>query len=205
MHLYIIRHGETLWNREKRLQGRTNIDLSDEGERIARLTAEGMKDIAFTHIFSSPLNRAMQTAKILRADRDLPIVIDDRLIEVCFGDYEGKIATQQTDSNIDRFFKAPETYVAYGTAESFDEIFARANSFLNDVIYPLAEKEPDATVLISGHGAINRGLISMLMNIPVEKFWAGKYMGNCAVNIFSIEGDKIEHTDESIYYYDAGK
>ncbi|MCR5468247.1 MAG: histidine phosphatase family protein, partial [Lachnospiraceae bacterium] len=63
MKLYIIRHGETEWNKEKRLQGRTDIPLSAEGERIAKLTAEGMRDIKLDYIFSSPLNRAYTTAK----------------------------------------------------------------------------------------------------------------------------------------------
>ncbi|MCR5468789.1 MAG: histidine phosphatase family protein, partial [Lachnospiraceae bacterium] len=66
---------------------------------------------------------------------------------------------------------------------------------------PIMKTNPDAGVLISGHGALNKGLIAVLMNKPVKDFWTGIFMGNCAVNIFEISGDGIKHTDECVYFY----
>ena len=85
MKLYIIRHGETYWNIEGRLQGRTDIELTPSGISIADRSSQGMKNIRFDYIFSSPLKRAYKTAEIIRRDRSIPIITDNRLIEVCFG------------------------------------------------------------------------------------------------------------------------
>ena len=102
MELYIIRHGETDWNKEKRLQGRSDTELNEYGIELAEITADALKDVTFDRIYSSPLKRAYRTAEIIRLDRDIEIQTDDRLLEICFGvqlDYlfshlqNGKLAT----------------------------------------------------------------------------------------------------------------
>ena len=89
MELYIVRHGETLWNREKRLQGREDIELSEKGREVARLTGEALMDTRIDKIFSSPLKRAYETACLIRNGRDIEIETDDRLRELSFGHFEG--------------------------------------------------------------------------------------------------------------------
>ena len=74
MKLYIIRHGETSWNKQKKLQGQRDIMLNDAGIRLAELTGEGMKDIDFDLVISSPLIRAKQTAELVMAGRHLPMI-----------------------------------------------------------------------------------------------------------------------------------
>ena len=73
--LYIVRHGETDWNREHKVQGRTDIPLNDYGRRLARETAEGMKDIPIDLCFTSPLLRAKETAQIILEGRMFPSVM----------------------------------------------------------------------------------------------------------------------------------
>lgn len=89
MKLYIIRHGETDWNKQRRLQGQSDTELNEYGIRLAQITGEALKDIRFDHIFSSPLKRAYRTAEIIRDGRTVPIVTDDRLKEIGFGINEG--------------------------------------------------------------------------------------------------------------------
>ena len=79
MKIYIMRHGETKWNKRSKLQGQVDIPLAPKGIEQAQMTAEGMKEIPFDHIFSSPLKRAYKTAQIVRMDRPIEIVRDDRL------------------------------------------------------------------------------------------------------------------------------
>lgn len=201
MQLYIMRHGETKWNRLGKLQGRTNIELSPEGIRLARESAQGMADVDFSHIFSSPLNRAYDTAQIIRGDRAVEIVVDERLIEVCFGSFEG-CSVYDECVEMDKFFDHPESYVAKGDAESYEQIIARASSFLGDVIFPLAEREPDAKVLVLGHGALNRGLMYVLLNRELKDYWRGKEQRNCAVNIFDITDRKVSFLQEAVYFYE---
>lgn len=85
MKLYVIRHGQTDWNRARRLQGRSDIPLNEWGRKVAELTREGLKDVKFDVAFTSPLCRAKETAKIILKGRDLPIIEEPRMIEVNFG------------------------------------------------------------------------------------------------------------------------
>ena len=89
MKIYLMRHGETKWNKRSKLQGQVDIPLAPKGIEQAEMTSEGMKDIPFDHIFSSPLKRAYKTAQVVRRDRPIEIVRDDRLKEMSFGTSEG--------------------------------------------------------------------------------------------------------------------
>lgn len=89
MILYVIRHGETKWNVERRLQGRSDVELNEYGIYLAKVTAEALKDVNFDVIYSSPLIRAYKTAEIIKGDRNINIITDDRLKEMSFGIYEG--------------------------------------------------------------------------------------------------------------------
>ena len=85
--IYIIRHGQTELNQRQALQGRSDFPLNDAGIAQAQKAAEGLKDIPFGHVFTSPLRRAIQTAKIIVPD--IQPIVDERLIEMNYGPYEG--------------------------------------------------------------------------------------------------------------------
>lgn len=202
MRLYIIRHGETDWNKAKRLQGQSDTELNDYGREIARATSEGLRDIPFKYIYSSPLSRAYETAKILRRDRDIPIITDERLREVGFGIDEGK-PYEERSPGLHLFFDAPEEYVPTKEAESYHDLLARTQNFIEEIIVPMSQKEPDITVMISGHGAMNMALITYLQHKPLSKFWDCVFQSNCAVNIFEIDGYDFTTLEEGKLYYDG--
>ena len=89
--LYIMRHGKTDWNELHKLQGHTDIPLNANGIAMAENAAKKYKNVHFDVCYCSPLTRARQTADIILRDRDekVPVIIDDRLIEMGFGEYEG--------------------------------------------------------------------------------------------------------------------
>ena len=89
MEIFMVRHGETEWNRQRRLQGRTDIPLNDAGLAEARRAAKALRDVNFDRIFTSPLQRARKTAEILRGSREIPVTAEPLLIEVSFGVGEG--------------------------------------------------------------------------------------------------------------------
>lgn len=168
--LYIIRHGKTDWNAEYRLQGRTNIHLNEEGLQMAKEAAQKYKDINFDVCYCSPLDRAQETAKLLLENRNVPIITDNRLIEMCFGKYEGvSNIFSKPDCPIYNFFKDPQNYIAQDGAESFEELFTRTGNFLKEIVEPELEKGKD--ILIVGHGAMNNSIISQIRNIPLKDFW----------------------------------
>ena len=74
MKLYIVRHGETDWNKARKIQGRSDIPLNEFGRHLARETAKGLADVHFDLCFTSPLSRAKETAQIILDGRDVPII-----------------------------------------------------------------------------------------------------------------------------------
>ena len=89
MKLYLIRHGETDYNKQKRNQGRIDIPLNEYGRELAVKTKAGLADIPFSLCLSSPLVRARETAELILEGRPVPIFTDRRIIEMAFGVWEG--------------------------------------------------------------------------------------------------------------------
>ncbi len=85
MILYVVRHGETDWNRAHKVQGHTDIPLNNYGRHLARETAEGMKNLKIDLAYTSPLSRAKETAEIILAGRNIPLIEDSRIEEFSFG------------------------------------------------------------------------------------------------------------------------
>lgn len=170
--LYIIRHGKTDWNAIHRLQGRTDIPLNDEGRTMARKASEDYKDINFDICFCSPLVRAKETAEILLHGRNVPIEYDERLLEMCYGVYEGSAHVfKLPDCPIKNLFLHPEKYTEpVEGGESFEDLFKRTGEFLREKVDPLLELGKD--VLIVGHGAMNSSIVCQKKNLPIEKFWS---------------------------------
>ena len=104
MLLYIVRHGETDWNKAGKVQGRTDIPLNERGRYLAEATAEGMKDVRIDFCYTSPLIRAKETAQIILGEREIPLVEEKRIEEICFGKCEGmKFRGEITDRGAKRF------------------------------------------------------------------------------------------------------
>ena len=124
MMMYIVRHGETDWNRMRRVQGHTDIALNDYGRLLARETAEGMKGIHLDLCYTSPLSRARETAQIILGDRQIPVYDDPRIEEISFGRYEGlKIGGEDPQSRLfGRFFSDTGNYEAPDDAETVEEL-----------------------------------------------------------------------------------
>lgn len=169
--LFIIRHGKTDWNREYRLQGRTDIPLNNDGRKMAREAGIRYSDIDFDICFTSPLSRAVETAELLMEGKKTPIVADDRLLEMSFGVCEGvDHVFQKPDCPVYSLFKDPENYKAVEGGESFEDLFARTGDFLKNTAIPLVEEGKN--VLIVGHGAMNTSIVCQVRDIPLKDFWS---------------------------------
>lgn len=203
MEIYIIRHGQTDWNKAYRLQGRSDIPLNEEGRRLARKTAEALQDVPFARAYTSPLARACETAKILLAGRDVPVVEDPRLLEIGFGVYEGRISRGEgynvPDRKFDWFFTAPDRYMPPPGGESISQLCVRTTAFLRELIH--TPSLADKTVLVSTHGAAVRGLLSTVNMEGPGDFWHGKVQKNCAVSVLSVQNGKMILRQEGAVYY----
>ena len=170
--LYIMRHGTTDWNALHKLQGRTDIPLNQDGRNLARQAHDKYLDVHFDVCYCSPLVRAKETAEILLQDRNIPILYDERLKEMCFGIYEGiENSFSIPDCPVNVLFHHPDEYLLpVEGGESLDELFTRTGSFLDEVALPLSEEGKD--VLIVGHGAMNSSIISRIRNYEKKDFWS---------------------------------
>jgi len=91
MKVFFVRHGQTDWNVERKIQGQVDIELNDEGRKQAAQMRDELADMHFDAIFVSPLARARETAEIIAEPHEsTPVVIADELAERNFGEYEGK-------------------------------------------------------------------------------------------------------------------
>lgn len=199
--IYLFRHGETNWNKERRLQGQSDIPLNDFGRELAFKTAAALQDIPFDRAFSSPLKRAEETARILLGNRNLPLTTDPRLLEIHFGCWEGRgfdEAKQDPSHPLHDFFCSPQSYLPPAGAESFPEVMARADAFLQEQILPL--EKVCSTILIVAHGAFNRCILSSIAHTPLEQFWLTD-LPNCAASILSLENGQFEISEKSKVYY----
>ena len=188
MKIYLIRHGETDWNVVKRLQGRSDIALNHNGIELAKKTGEALKEAPFTRIYTRPLKRAKETALCIKGDREIPVIEEDRLMEISFGVYEGLCSGKDNytipDPEFKYFFDKPEAYHPPEGGESIAELCVRTSSFLQEIVdNPSLQEE---TILISTHGAALMGLLSRFHNDGIAGFWQGGVHKNCAVTILNV-------------------
>ena len=204
MKMYIIRHGQTPWNARKCLQGRSDVDLNENGIYLAELTGKALRDVTFDMAFTSPLIRAKHTAQCILAGRKVPIIEDERLIEISFGIYEGCCYAEENrqvpQQWIENFFHAPQDYVAAPGGESLDDVEKRTRNFMEDIC---SRKElQDKTILVSTHGCARRGLLNSIRESNREDYWHGGVSKNCAVSIVTCNrGEKSVLVEENHIYY----
>lgn len=204
MKLYIIRHGETEWNKQKKLQGRSDIPLNEYGIQLAKETKAGLDGVEFDFAFTSPLQRAKKTAEILLEGQNVMLMEEERIIEIGFGSYEGLCYAEGKynipDPDFMNFFEKPEAYRPASDGEGFEQLRARAADFLRE----LSEKKEyqESTILISTHGAALCALLNVIKNSTIEKFWAGGLHKNCGLSIVEIQNGKAEILKEAIVLYE---
>ena len=197
MELYIVRHGQTDWNAQGKLQGRTDTELNQNGIDAAVALGERLKDVRFDKIFSSPLKRAFRTAELVRqgvceaqgiSPEAVPIETDPRLIEMSFGTGEGCLCDEwfSEASPYRFFFTEPDKFPAPPGGESFEQVRVRTENFIKEKIEPLYKTAE--RVLLVAHGALNGGLMCHLESHGVEDYWKRGLQKNCQATIFCYDG-----------------
>lgn len=159
MNLYVVRHGETIWNVEHKVQGITDIPLTNKGIKEAEELIDLIKSLNIDVVISSPLIRAKETAKIL-VDSKLPINTDDRIKERDWGFNEG--------ADIDSVDKWDCWDVILNTKvqniECIQDFMYRVSSFIEDIKI----KYKDKNVLVVTHSAVSRVIHYLLETIPED-------------------------------------
>lgn len=159
MKIYIVRHGETIWNLEHRVQGQTDVPLTDNGRKQAKELQELVATLNIDVVISSPLIRAKETAQIL-IDNKLPVHTDDRIIERDWGLNEGEIV--DLVDTVDCWdFSLNTRGLQF---ERVQDLMKRVSEFLEDI----KVRYPDKNVLIVTHSAVLRVVHYLLSGIPQD-------------------------------------
>ncbi|KOP80168.1 phosphoglycerate mutase [Lysinibacillus sp. FJAT-14745] len=182
---YLVRHGETMWNKEQRLQGWLDSPLSENGILHAEKLRDHLKNFSFTAAYSSSSGRAKETLHILLGDRQLPIYYEDNLREIFLGDWQGKtvgdIVTTHPDYEL--YTDYPGQFVATHT-ESFGTVTERAMFTLKKI----AEKYPENNVLIVSHAVTIKCIINAILGRNIDQLWAAPFINGTSVTLI----EKVE-------------
>jgi broad specificity phosphatase PhoE len=138
--LLLARHGETDWNRERRLQGSSDTELNELGRSQARDLAAELEDVELAAVYSSDLRRARETAEIVAASKGLTVDVDQNLRERSFGRWEGLTRAEIAERFGD---------LEHHDGESDEEVRLRVLAAVKRIV----ERHPDGQVLVVSHGS----------------------------------------------------
>jgi probable phosphoglycerate mutase len=180
--VYMIRHGETVWNAEKRLQGHLDSPLTGQGIQQATMLAARLSSVHFDAIYSSDLERARQTAKIIASKANsVAVTFDNRIRERHFGRFQGltweEIEKKFPDEAAKELSGNPMNHMPDG--ESKQQLLSRTLSFFEDI----ALRHTDQRILVISHGGILNVWTRHVLHIPQDtprRF----HLYNTAINIF---------------------
>ena len=190
MRIYLVRHGETEWNRTRRFQGRSNLPLNQEGKKQVRALALALKNEPLTAIYTSPLIRAFETARLIKVFHpSTPIFEEKGLIEMDLGEFDGMKVQDWAEQypDIRKLWNENPASVKMPGGESLKEVQARAKETLERItrIYPT-----DTTILISSHNFVNLTILCDLLKIPLNRFRELR-QENAAFNVICKKGNRF--------------
>ena len=153
--IYLLRHGETVFNKEGRIQGGMESSLNELGQRQAAAMAERLAELTADdpgpwRLVSSPLGRALQTAAIIGARLGLAIETDERLREVSLGEWQGRLRRELADE-YPEVFETRDWWFSGPGGETYEDVMGRAMSWLGD-----QPPEQGRRVIAVSHGIAGR-------------------------------------------------
>jgi probable phosphoglycerate mutase len=195
--LFITRHGQTVWNTEKRMQGWKDSHLTEDGINQAILLGKRIEKIDIDYIYTSPTGRAYNTAEIVRGKRNIPIIVDNRIREINMGKWEGMTQIEIDNLYKEEFFNfwnAPQLYEPVG-GESFIQVRERVSNFIEEI----TKKHEGKNILIVTHTIALKSIMSYIQHTPLERFWAPPYIHPTSLTVVKIQNEN----KEVIMYADA--
>lgn len=206
MEIYFVRHGQTIWNVEKRFQGLSDSPLTELGITQAKLLGEKLKDIKFDKFYSTSLKRAYNTANYIKGNRKQKVEIFDDFVEISMGDMEGikqedfkKLYPEQVKNF---FFNQLEYDPSSFGGESFLEVRERVIRGLNKFIELNKNYE---RVLVVSHGATLKTLLHYISGKDISTLSDEAIPKNTSYTIVKYENGKFEIIDFSNTSHLEGK
>lgn len=170
--LLLARHGRTAANASGVLAGRTPVELDDEGKSQAKALAARLAAIPLARLVTSPLERCRQTSAIVAAERSGPEpVVDERLIEVGYGSWEGAELKKLAKEPLWKVVQATPSAATFPGGESLREVSTRAVSAVRAIDAEVeAEHGPDALWLAVSHGDVIKAILADALGLHLDQF-----------------------------------
>ncbi len=167
--VYLIRHGQTAWNKEEIFRGRADASLNFIGLREAELVGEYLKGMDIHAIYSSPLSRARETARRIAQIFNLKVQLLAGIIDMSFGKWEGRPLkeVQISDREIYQQWKEKPHLVRIPEGESLDEVRGRAMAALDELV----QYHHGKNLVLVSHRVINKVIICGILGIDNSHFW----------------------------------
>ncbi len=184
MKIWLTRHGQTRYNKQKLMQGLTDEPLNEKGIAQAKAARARIGDVHFDAVYASPLDRAITTGAIIGGVDRSEIIVDERIIEADFGRYElSKYYLMGPAMTL--YWAFPEVFPAPESVETIASMVERSSSFLREI-----EQKDYENVLVACHGGIIRALSGYLSDQKNGIEWRPK-PHNCEIRIY--ESDHGKH------------
>jgi broad specificity phosphatase PhoE len=185
--LFMVRHGETAWNADGRIQGHTDVELTETGIEQARLAAERLRRERIAAVYSSDLKRASATGEIIAAIHAVKLTTTPLLREAFLGEWQG-LTPQEAAA------KFPREFAAYSQdsisnrppgAERLEDVISRCAQFLAHV----TKAHPDGGVAVAGHGGVIRGIIAAAFEVGPDIYRQIR-LDNGGLSVLDINGGR---------------
>ncbi len=184
---YLMRHGQTAWNKSEIFRGRADVPLNETGLKEAELAAAYFRDRKVDAVYSSPISRAVQTAEKIADALGLKVLPHPGITDMSFGDWEGRPIKEVEHRDAERFRlwqEAPHLLKVPG-GESLAEVRTRAVAALEDAI----RKHEKGTVIMVTHRVVTKVLICAILGLDESHFWQID-QDSTAINLVRYKGGR---------------
>jgi phosphoserine phosphatase len=194
--IILVRHGDTDWNVEEIFRGRADIELNETGIKQARLLAKHFESVPIEAVYSSPLKRAWETAKIIAGFRNIDITLCQELIDFDYGEWQGlshRTVKEKHETLYAEWLQNPHL-VKMSRGESLDDVGRRALSVVNQVII-----NHQGVVVLVSHRVVHKVIICALLGLDNSHFWNIR-LDTCGITTFVCERNRYvltRHNDTS--------
>ena len=184
--LYLVRHGETPWNRDRIFRGREDIELSETGLLQACRVGTALAHRKVDQLYTSPLRRCQQTTLAIRSACNAPIRALAGLTDVDYGQWAGKrdqdVAAAWADLHA-RYQRAPQD-VTFPGGESLAAVQKRAVGAIDEAL-----AEPWSTAVVVTHRVVLKLILLACLGAPIDRFWSIR-VDPCSLSAITVEGER---------------
>lgn len=191
--IILARHGETEWNVGEVFRGRADIALNETGTRQAGLLAEYLSQLKIEAIYSSPLQRAFKTAKLIAGHHKIDVTTAPGLIDLDYGEWQG-LPHQEVKDKYEELYTEWTSHpdrLTMPAGESLDDVRARAVALVDEVI-----ARHKGTVILVSHRVVNKVLICALLGLDNSNFWNIR-QDTCGITTFTCENERFTLTEHN--------